>query len=515
MNAVYNLSSGPHVRGRLSTRRIMLDVILALLPTTVIGVWVHGWRALLVILLSVGTAAATEFLFDRITKRKNTVGDCSALVTGLLLALTLPARVPFYIPVLGALFAILVVKCLFGGLGHNIVNPALAGRSFLLISFGAAMTGYTVGAGADAVTSATPLAQLAAGETVDLMALAIGKTSGVIGSSALGLVAGGVYLLLSGGITLEIPLSMIVTTTLFMGFFGDKGFALPYLLPQVLGGGLLMAAFFMATDPVTCPSTSKGQVGFGVFAGLLIGIFRVWGGAADSTTYAILLADLVGPIIDDILIPVPFGYRIPKDRKAAIPKPVIILLVVTLIAGLALGGVYYITADKIAENAKIASRQAYAAVCPGAQRFDDAPLREALEAVKDGPYGESFGGSMINDAVLGLDDQGNVLGCVVSVTSTDAYDGNLTLVVGIAKDGTVQKIAFTELHETAGMGMKCGEAPFMDQFAGVKVDAFTLNKGAADGDKTTVDTVTGASKTSGAVVNAVNAALDFYAKNRS
>ncbi len=512
MNAVYNLSSGPHVRGRLSTRRIMLDVILALLPTTVIGVWVHGWQALLVILLSVGTAAATEFLFDRITKRKNTVGDCSALVTGLLLALTLPARVPYYIPVLGAMFAILVVKCLFGGLGHNIVNPALAGRSFLLISFGAAMTGYTVGAGADAVTSATPLAQLAAGETVDLMALAIGKTSGVIGSSALGLVAGGVYLLLSGGITLEIPLSMIVTTTLFMGFFGDKGFALPYLLPQVLGGGLLMAAFFMATDPVTCPSTSKGQVGFGVFAGLLIGIFRVWGGAADSTTYAILLADLVGPIIDDILIPVPFGYRIPKDRKAAIPKPVIILLVVTLVAGLALGGAYYITADKVAENAQKAIREAYAAVFPGVQSFDDAPLREALEAVKDEPYGENC---VINDAVLALDDQGKVLGCVVRVTSNEAYKGDLTLVVGIAQDGTVQKIAFTDLHDDAGMGMKCGEAPFMDQFAGVKVDAFTLNKGGADGDETTVDTVTGASVTSGAVVNAVNAALDFYTKNRS
>ncbi|MDO4484854.1 MAG: RnfABCDGE type electron transport complex subunit D, partial [Clostridia bacterium] len=286
MSELLNISSGPHIRNPLSTKAVMHDVLIALLPTTVLGIWAHGAYSAMIIAVSIATAVLTEYLFDKVTKRKNTVADCSAIVTGLLLALTLPARVPVYIPVLGAVFAILVVKCLFGGLGHNIMNPALAGRSFLLISFGTAMTGYTL----DSVAGATPLAQVAAGQTVDLLALCIGNTSGVIGSSALGLLAGGIYLLLSGGITWEIPTSIIVSFTAFVAIFGGHGLSAAYILPQILGGGLLMAAFFMATDPVSSPSTTKGQLIFGAFTGILIGLFRVKGASADSTTYAVLLA---------------------------------------------------------------------------------------------------------------------------------------------------------------------------------------------------------------------------------
>ena len=505
MSELLNISSGPHIRNPLSTKAVMHDVLIALLPTTVLGIWAHGAYSAMIIAVSIAAAVLTEYLFDKVTKRKNTVGDCSAIVTGLLLALTLPARVPVYIPVLGAVFAILVVKCLFGGLGHNIMNPALAGRSFLLISFGTAMTGYTL----DSVASATPLAQVAAGQTVDLLALCIGNTSGVIGSSALGLLVGGIYLLLSGGITWEIPTSIIVSFTAFVAIFGGHGLSPAYILPQILGGGLLMAAFFMATDPVSSPSTTKGQLIFGAFTGILIGLFRVKGASADSTTYAVLLADLVGPVIDDLFVPIPYAYYIPKERKKAIPKPVIILLCITLVAGVALSGVYVMTADRIAENKENANQAAFLEVVPDAASFDkDDAVRSAIENAQG-----TYGSVTIENAVVGKDASGNVVGYVVHVSNSDSFDGGLALVVGIRADGSLNGIAFTELHETPGMGMRCGEAEFMDQFVGAQAEQFTLNKGGASSGPDGIDAVNGATVTSNSVVNAVNAALRFYSEN--
>ena len=505
MDNLYNISSCPHVRSKLTTQGVMTDVLIALLPTAILGVLFHGFQAFLVIALSMCSAVVTEYLFNMVTKRKQTIYDRSAMVTGLLLALTLPAKVPVYIPILGAVFAILVVKCLFGGLGHNIMNPALTGRAFLLISFGSMMTVYSV----DGVSAATPLALLGQGQTVELLPILMGSASGVIGSSALGLILGGIYLLARGGITWEIPASMIATTWLFLVIFGGHGFAPSYILPQLFGGGLLMAAFFMATDPVSCPSTRDGQLVFGFFAGLLIGLFRVKGASPDSTTYAVLIADLVGPVIDDLIIPTPFGYRIPKERKKAIPKPVIILLVITLVAGLALSGVYVLTKDTIAENQANANKAALMEVLPEAADFvSDDDLQAKISAQGD-TYGADFGGARIESAAVGVDASGNAVGYAVTVFNSDSYDDGLTLVVGIREDGTVNSISFTELHDTAGMGMKCGDPEFKDQFNNVKVEKFTLNKVGGSTEDDVIDSVSGASTTSGAVVNAVNAALDF------
>ena len=505
MDNLYNVSSCPHVRSKLTTQVVMTDVLIALLPTAVLGVLFHGFQAFLVIALSMLSAVITEFLFNKVTHRKQTIGDRSAMVTGLLLALTMPAKVPFYLPILGAVFAILVVKCLFGGLGHNIMNPALTGRAFLLISFGSMMTVYSV----DGVSAATPLALLAEGQVPSLLPILMGSASGVIGSSALGLILGGIYLLARGGITWEIPVSMIGTTWLFLVIFGGHGVNPNYILPQLFGGGLLMAAFFMATDPVSCPSTRDGQLVFGFFAGLLVGLFRVKGASPDSTTYAVLIADLVGPVIDDLIIPTPFGYRIPKERKKAIPKPVIILLVITLVAGLALSGVYVLTKDTIAENQASANKAALMEVLPEATDFTtDEAFQEKLAAQGD-TYGADFGGAKIESAAVGVDASGNPVGYAVTVFNSDSCDGGLTLVVGIREDGTVNSISFTELHDTAGMGMKCGDAEFKDQFNNVKVSQFTLNKAGGSTAENEIDSVSGASITSGAVVNAVNAALDF------
>ena len=497
MSQLLHLSSAPHDRGSLSTKTVMRDVLVALLPTAVLGVWAHGWYAGFIMLVSIAAAVVTEYLFNLATKRGNTLGDASAVVTGLLLALTLPAEVPVYVPVLGSVFAILVVKCLFGGLGHNIMNPALAGRAFLLISFGVAMTGYTL----DGVSAATPLSEIASGNTVDVVAMCLGNTSGIIGSSALGLLAGGFYLLLSGGITWEIPTATIGSTAIFLAIFGGHGFDPAYMIPQLLGGGLLMAAFFMATDPVTGPSTTKGQLLYGALTGVLIGLFRVKGSAADSTTYAVLLANLFGNLIDELFIPVPYGFRIPKEFKKAIPKPVIILLVITLIAGAVLSGVYVMTEDQIAMNNEMASQAAYKEVIPDAAKFNNLQVEGGVS-----------GSTEIQKVLEGVDGS-DVKGYAIAVHNSQSFDSGLTLVVGIRPDGTVTGISFTELHETAGMGMRCDEPEFKSQFENVNVTAFTLNKGGASTAEDVIDSINGASVSSGAVVDAVNAALSYFAAN--
>ena len=294
-----------------------------------------------------------------------------------------------------------------------------------------------------------------------------------------------------------------------MAIFGGHGLSAAYILPQILGGGLLMAAFFMATDPVSSPSTTKGQLIFGAFTGILIGLFRVKGASADSTTYAVLLADLVGPVIDDLFVPIPYAYYIPKERKKAIPKPVIILLCITLVAGVALSGVYVMTADRIAENKENANQAAFLEVVPDAASFDkDDAVRSAIENAQG-----TYGSVTIENAVVGKDASGNVVGYVVHVSNSDSFDGGLALVVGIRADGSLNGIAFTELHETPGMGMRCGEAEFMDQFVGAQAEQFTLNKGGASSGPDGIDAVNGATVTSNSVVNAVNAALRFYSEN--
>ena len=303
MSEKLNVSSNPHIRSKVSTNGIMAVVIIALLPTTVFGIYNFGWRALLLILVTVGTAVLTEYLYG-LYRKKTTITDLSAVVTGLLLALNLPVGVPWWVGAIGAVFAILVVKMLFGGLGQNFMNPALAARCFLLISFPALMTDFAC----DGYSGATPLAALKAGEAVNVRDMMIGNIAGTIGeTSMVAIVLGACFLIWFGIIDLKIPGSYILSFVLFVVIFGGHGFDVDYIMAQLSGGGLMLGAFFMATDYVTRPITIKGQYVYGIFLGLMTGIFRIFGPGAEGVSYAIILGNLLVPLIEKVTMPTAFG----------------------------------------------------------------------------------------------------------------------------------------------------------------------------------------------------------------
>ncbi len=305
MSGLFKVSSNPHIRSGVTTSGIMLAVVAALMPAAGYGIYNFGARAAAVILVTVASTVLTEFLFG-LYKKKLTITDLSAVVTGLLLALNLPVTIPLPIAALGGVFAILVVKMLFGGLGQNFMNPALAARCFLLISFPTAMTAFDC----DAYTGATPLAALKAGEEVNVMDMVLGRTAGTIGeTSVIAIVIGACLLLLLGIIDLRIPGSYLVSFVVFVGIFGGHGFDPAYLAAQLAGGGLMLGAFFMATDYVTRPITVKGQYLFGIFLGIMTGILRIFGPGAEGVSYAIIIGNLLVPLIERITKPAAFGCK--------------------------------------------------------------------------------------------------------------------------------------------------------------------------------------------------------------
>lgn len=298
------VSSNPHVRSKTDTSSIMLTVVIALLPAAGFGIYNFGLDALILILVTGASTVLTEFLFEKICRRKVTIGDYSAVVTGLLLALNLPASAPWWIGVVGGVFAILVVKMLFGGLGQNFMNPALGGRCFLLISFTSIMTNFDC----DAYAGATPLANLKSGEAVNILDMVIGRTSGTIGeTSMIAIVIGACILILMGIIDLRIPGSYIVSFVIFLCIFGGHGLDWAYLSAHLAGGGLMLGAFFMATDYVTRPITKNGQYVFGILLGILTGIFRVFGPSSEGVSYAIIIGNLLVPLIEKVTLPTAFG----------------------------------------------------------------------------------------------------------------------------------------------------------------------------------------------------------------
>ena len=304
MSDLYHVSSSPHVRSKDTTERIMLYVIIALLPTTLFGIYNFGYRALILILVTIASCVASEWIFNKIVHKKQTINDLSAVVTGLLLALNLPATLPWWEAVLGGVFAIIVVKCMFGGLGQNFMNPALGARCFLLIAFAANMTNFTI----DSYTGATLLAAMRNGDAVNTMDMLIGRTAGTIGeTSAIAILIGAIFLILMGVIDLRIPASYIITFVVFMLLFSGHGADWTYITAQLCGGGLMLGAFFMATDYVTSPITPMGQIIFGICCGIFTGLFRCFGANAEGVSFAIILSNILVPMIEKYTVPRAFG----------------------------------------------------------------------------------------------------------------------------------------------------------------------------------------------------------------
>ena len=311
MSKLLNLSSNPHIRDNVTTAEIMRDVFIALIPTTLYGIIQWGFNAALVCILTVAAAVISELVYEKCMKLPITIMDWSAAVTGLILALNCPPNIPAWIPCLGAVFAIIIVKQLYGGLGKNFMNPALAARCFLLISFAGKMTSFT-GVGADALSGATPLAFMKTNPDaiakIDLGAAFLGRIPGTIGEvSKLCVLIGAAYLIIRKVISPKIPLIYIGTVAVFTLLFGGHGFDLYYLACELCAGGLIFGAFFMATDYVTSPITPLGQIIFAVVLGILTGLFRLFGGSAEGVSYAIIICNILVPMINVHTVPKAFG----------------------------------------------------------------------------------------------------------------------------------------------------------------------------------------------------------------
>lgn len=280
-------------------------VIIGLLPATLFGIWnFRHENAWILVVVTTVAAVLSEYIWEKLMHKPITIKDCSAAVTGLLLALNLPPTLPWWMGIVGAVFAIIVVKQLFGGLGQNFMNPALAARCFLLICFTGRMTYFVY----DGVTGATPLANLKAGEAVNTMDMLLGFTRGTIGeTSVIAIMIGAMFLILMGVIDLRIPGSYIISFVVFIVLFGGHGLDAQYITAHLCGGGLMLGAWFMATDYVTSPITSSGKIIYGICMGLLTGLFRLFGGSAEGVSYAIIISNLLVPLIEKVTLPKPFG----------------------------------------------------------------------------------------------------------------------------------------------------------------------------------------------------------------
>ena len=319
------MTSSPHLRDHSSTQRIMQEVCLALLPAGIAGVIIFGWSALMLICVSVATCVLSEFVWEKLTKQTVTIGDWSAVVTGLLLAYNLPANAPWWLAVGGGVIAIVLVKQMFGGIGQNFVNPAMTARIILMVSFPTAMARWTAPLAsawsADAVTTATPMASLAASSGGNLSAdlpslwqMLVGYHGGSMGEvCALALLVGGVYLIIRRVISPIIPAAYIGTVAVWMLLAGHGD--LRFVAYELLGGGLLLGAFFMATDYATSPITAKGKWIFGIGCGIITSVIRLYGSLPEGVSFSIILMNILVPHIERLTLPRAFGAE--KEKKEA------------------------------------------------------------------------------------------------------------------------------------------------------------------------------------------------------
>ncbi len=535
------ISASPHVRSKATTSDIMFDVIIALVPATAFGIYQFGFSAGVLVAVCILTAVLAELIYQKAMHKKVTVGDLSAVLTGLLLALNLPPTLPWWMAMVGTIFAIIVVKQLFGGLGQNFMNPALAGRCFLVLSFGSYMTKFVL----DGVTQATPLANLRNGLPINLKDMFFGYTAGTIGeTSALALLIGAAYLLIKRVISPKIPLIYIGTFAICIAIYAaTKDYdVVEYTLAHLCGGGLMLGAWFMATDYVTSPITSSGKIIFGIILGLLTFVLRIFGGTPEGVSYAIIISNLLVPLIEKATAPKSFGYgaETTKEEKKAKKaeekaakkaakeeqateaddteeKPakkfdakgfvnaIVVLFAITVIMGAALGVVNNITKEPIAKTKQEAKEAASKSVYPTAATIATSDSVD-YAAINDIVHQLGYPTVDIDEIAVALDSSGALAGYVVTATSSEGYGGDVQIIIGISADGTVQGLDFLTLNETVGFGQNAKEPEFKDQFVGQQVLAFEYTKTGADSEGE-VDAISGATITTSAVVDAINAAV--------
>lgn len=545
-NLNLKISASPHVRSKASTSDIMFDVIIALVPATVFGIYQFGVHAAILVAVCMLSAVFFEFLYEHLMHKKVTVSDFSAALTGLLLAINLPPELPIWMAIVGSAFAIIVVKQLFGGLGQNFMNPALAARCFLMLSFARHMTAFVY----DGISTATPLAVLKLGLSVNLSDMFFGYTGGTIGeTSTLALLIGALYLLIKRVISPKIPVIYIGSFTICIvmyAVFKDYQ-VLDYTLAHLCGGGLMLGAWFMATDYVTSPITSKGKIVYGLILGLLTFVLRIFGNSAEGVSYAIIISNLLVPLIEKATAPKAFGAGADKKKiidekkhekilkrkdktnsdttvtetendeiknkgtektdKKGIIVAVAALFIITVVMGAALGVVYDVTKEPIKNANEQAKQDAYENVYPGLSgivTMEDLKFYEDVNSLLG--YGSK---SSHIDEISVVKGEGEDYGYIILVTNSDGYSGDIQMAIGISGDGIILGIEFLKINETAGLGMEAAEdKEFLNQFIGKDVDRFQYTKTGAVLDSE-INAISGATITTSAIVDGINSAISL------
>ena len=523
----------PQLAQATSTTSIMLDVIVALIPALGMSVYLFGPRVLALTLISVGACVLSEYLYRRLTHQSNTLRDCSACVTGLLLAMCLPAASPYWVPLLGGVFAIVVVKQFYGGLGKNFMNPALAGRMllstfpFLMTTWVDALDYLPVWGEMDAVTSPTPMAALHSGRLpeLDMGQMLLGQHGGSIGEvSIFVLLLGGLYLIMRRVISPRIPAAFLGTVAVLTFLFPRDGTSLEWMTAQLCSGGLVLGAFFMATDYTTSPVTPRGQVLYGVGCGLLTVLLRYYGSYPDGVGWAILTMNCLVWLMDRAGMPRRFGVErftavreglraageslseikfvnpgrpsslswgtMPGERYLDQLRPQAkaagILLAVVMVTGLGIYSTYWLTSLDTQRSELRAEEALLAQVMPGAEISTETPYRAPNALSITAGYREN-----------------ELLGYCVEV-QTHGFSGPITMVVGVDLNGQVTGVAVTDHSESTGMGTMAMENAQLRKYVGM---SGTIRTSGAN----SVDVVTGATATSEAITAGVNQALAIVA----
>ena len=518
------VSASPHIRAKNTTTSIMGDVIIALIPAGIVGIYNSGLSAFLLILTCVVSSMFFEYLSEKIMHRKLTVRDLSAALTGLLLALNLPAGFPLWMAVLGSAFAIIVVKQMFGGIGQNFMNPALAARCFLMMSFAKRMTHFTY----DGVTTATPLAVIKSGGKVNVLSMFLGNEAGTIGeTSVIALLIGALYLVARKVIDLRIPVFYIGSFVIFVMLYKlTQGAAFldvtKYTVKQVCGGGLILGAFFMATDYTTSPINKNGRIIYGIILGFMTFIFRMFGSSAEGVSYAIIISNLLVPLIEMATKPKSFGAGYEnkslkenrgfkksgdevEDKKEKSIRVVFAICLIGLFSGLALGLIHDITKKPIEETATKKEQASYKAVFDSASTYEEnADVLDKINKILDE---NGYTDADIDKVLSAKDENGNEIGLILIITTHKGYAGDIQMAVGIDKDCQITGISMLSIGETPNLGMEARDNPdFTAQYVGKDVDKFTVTKNGAATDSE-INAISGATITSNAVTGAVNTSL--------